>query len=152
MIVVLLVMQFIAAIVFGYYLLTVNGAIPTPPLSVLRLENPQHIINKQLKQTELLKVTASKCNLTNEPVAVDGVSYLVQEAPNYQRYLRTQATGVTRLPGCMTINYANDLRIGIPTDVTLEPGIYHLEGAETVRIGDRVQTAPWYTESFEIIE
>lgn len=152
MIGVLLLCQFLVSVGFVYYVFTENSKPQLPPLNVLRLVNPQPVLNKQLKQTELLRVDGTKCNLTNEPFSVDGVSYLVQESPVYWRYLRTDNKGVLRQPGCKTILYANDLRLGVPDSVTLEPGVYHLEGTETVRIGDQVQYAPWFTESFEIIE
>lgn len=148
----LLVMQTIVISVVFWYLLTTRVLGPAEPLTVLRLVNPQHVLNKRVQQHDLLRVNGTKCNLTSEPISVEGVAYLVQESPVYVRYLRASNTGVVRVPGCQTVSYANDLRLGVPEDVTLEPGVYHLEGTETVRIGDRVQNAPWYTESFEIVK
>lgn len=148
----LLVMQMVVISLVFWYLLNTRVLSPQEPLTILRLVNPQHVLNKTVREHDLLRVNGTKCNLTNEPISVEGVAYLVQESPVYVRYLRATNVGVVRVPGCQTVNYANDLRLGVPDNVTLEPGVYHLEGTETVRIGDRVQNAPWYTESFEIVK
>lgn len=123
-----------------------------PPLNVISAENPQSVTEKQVPANGAVHVTATKCNLTDHILTVDSVSYLVQESPFRQRWQRQNTTGAVWQPGCRTNVFENHLRLGVPESETLDPGIYHIEGTNTVREGNRRQDVPWFTQSFEVIE
>ena len=136
----------VAVVVYSQYLKTL------PPPIFFVADSPQIVLEDTVSQDGTVHVTGTKCNMTNETLTMDGVSYLVRENPTRQRYLRGATYGAVRAPGCITSVFENELRLGIPDGEELLPGVYHFEGVHTIIHNNQRQVAPWYTESFTVTE
>jgi len=115
------------------------------PYKPLRNISPQTVLTPVVVQGGTLIVEAYKCNDSDEPVSVSGISSW-RNLDTREIIIRNINNGAVRDPGCPLLHFENRVPIDLP------PGRYHLEGVETVLEGERVQREAWRTEEFVVTE
>lgn len=107
--------------------------------------NPQRIIGSStVPQGGTIEVAGTRCINSKNDIGVDARSYW-RNLDTGKLTTNHAANGVTRVPGCVTQKFSNDIPIDLP------PGNYHLEGSDTARQGNSTQTEGWHTEPFTVI-
>jgi len=110
----------------------------------LRLVSPQDVLTPSVKAGGEVVVRGTKCNTTDQAVAVSGRVFLVRLIPSRVPFLLTEGDAV-RGPGCQTNTWHNAIPAG-----TL-PGTYRIEGIETAQDGTRIHRGAWFSEEFDVI-
>lgn len=108
-------------------------------------ESPQIVAESVAQQGGSIHVTATKCNVTDEPVAYE-YTLSWRNVITRELVFRKAANGLVREPGCKTTTFENHLT------EELEPGLWRLEGVETAlsETGEKA-IEPYLTEEFEVV-
>lgn len=103
-----------------------------------------------------VSVTGTKCNTTDRPVAVQGVTTWVTVTPAGTALEAGRGTG-ERPPGCTTKTFDNAMPVGVVArtkelhDAGVKHVIWQVTGLETPVSKQRASSARWTTEPFEIV-
>ena len=126
-----------------YELLTVREFAP------IKNVVPQIITNggytHTLRVLDTLDTVAIKCNTSNTDIVIEG-SYNWVRQDDGRAIVVAGSSSVARSPGCHTYEFKNE----IPDSLVV--GVWRLEGVDITRKGDKVQTVPWYTQDFTIVQ
>lgn len=110
----------------------------------LRNPSPQRVENRVVKQGGVLIVYATKCNDTDEPVAIQSTA-VFRHIVNRNVVPYREGFGA-RDPGCKDFRYENQIPVDLPV------GEWRVEGIDITRRGAQVQQEAWYSDPFEVTE
>ena len=133
------------AFVIALFVLALPSVVAVFQVTPLEYHNvPFPVVEPVVKAGDVLTLTVSRCNRTNEVLPYTVARILI----DLKTGAKTQLTDASSFipPGCETV----DSKLSAIPETTIS-GEYRIDGVSTARVGSRVWNVEWSTQPFKVM-